>query len=263
MSSILRALKKLESTPQHAQETPPLDSKFVPLADTGRQKTPTKILAIVIGSGLVCGLVILAGWWLLPEKTPPPLEPHQIVEQGQVPAPAIPAAPRESAPVQPAAAPVSLPKPATKTALPPQSAAESPQPMPVTTAQPPRPAPEPEAGEILHVEEPAPPVLQEAVPPAPATAAQPPTEKIVAADKDTAKVVPPAPKREIPLLNDPDMKLQAITWSKDPQRRLVVLNNHILHQGEMVNGYHIDAINQDDVVISNKGEKWKLVFRIR
>ena len=65
------------------------------------------------------------------------------------------------------------------------------------------------------------------------------------------------------MLYDPEMKLQAITWSKDPQKRIVVINNRILHQGDAVSGYLIDTINQDDVLLSDAGEKWKLLFRIK
>ena len=68
---------------------------------------------------------------------------------------------------------------------------------------------------------------------------------------------------EIPVLNDPGMKLQAITWSKDPQKRIVVINNRILRQGEAVSGYRIETINQDDVIINDAGENWKLLFRIK
>ena len=35
MSSILRALKKLESEPRHQEESQSLENKFMPLADTG------------------------------------------------------------------------------------------------------------------------------------------------------------------------------------------------------------------------------------
>ena len=65
------------------------------------------------------------------------------------------------------------------------------------------------------------------------------------------------------MLNDPEMKLQAITWSKDPQKRIAVINNRIMRQGDVVSGYRIDTINQDDVVLSDAGEKWKLLFRIK
>ena len=72
MSSILRALKKLENEPRHLDNSQPMDSKFVPLADTDRKRPVSSIFMMVIGGGIVCGLVILTGWWLLSvEETPP------------------------------------------------------------------------------------------------------------------------------------------------------------------------------------------------
>ena len=79
MSSILRALKKLENEPRHLEENQPLDSKFVPLADTEPQRTYHGIFMVVLGGGIVCGLVVLAGWWLLSEKPhPPPAATQQV-----------------------------------------------------------------------------------------------------------------------------------------------------------------------------------------
>ena len=68
-------------------------------------------------------------------------------------------------------------------------------------------------------------------------------------------------KAEIQKLKDPDMKLQAVTWSRVPQKRITVINNRILREGDMVSGYLIKTINQDDVVLSQEGTKWKLLFR--
>ena len=65
------------------------------------------------------------------------------------------------------------------------------------------------------------------------------------------------------MLNDPEILLQAITWSKNPDKRIAVVNNRILRQGEVVSGYRIDTINQDDIILTDAGEKWKLVFRIK
>ncbi len=78
MSSILRALKKLENEPRHLEETQPLDSKFVSLADTEPQRPVSSIFLMVIGTGIVCGLVILAGWWLFSKKNqlPPAITPE-------------------------------------------------------------------------------------------------------------------------------------------------------------------------------------------
>ena len=65
------------------------------------------------------------------------------------------------------------------------------------------------------------------------------------------------------MLNDPDMKLQAITWSANPQKRLAIINNRILRQGETVGRYRINTINQDDIVLYDGDQQWKLLFRIR
>ena len=83
MSSILRALKKLENEPRHLEENQPLDSKFVPLADTEQQRPISTIFMMVVGGGIVCGLVILAGWWLFSEKgQPPPAVTREISRPG-------------------------------------------------------------------------------------------------------------------------------------------------------------------------------------
>ena len=75
-------------------------------------------------------------------------------------------------------------------------------------------------------------------------------------------VIPAKPTAvEIPKLKDPDMKLQAITWSRTPEKRIAVINNRILREGEVVSGYLIRTINQDDVIMSLDGIKWKLLFR--
>ena len=77
MSSILRALKKLENEPRHLEKNQPLESKFVSFADTAPQRTFSRIFMMVLGGGIVCGLVILAGWWLFSEKFQPPLDRTQ------------------------------------------------------------------------------------------------------------------------------------------------------------------------------------------
>ena len=90
-----------------------------------------------------------------------------------------------------------------------------------------------------------------------------PAEKITVAATRPPEVQTRTKEVEIPALKDPKMKLQAITWSKDPLKRVVVINNRILRQGDSVQGYRIDSINQDDVVLSDAGEQWKLIFRIK
>ena len=88
-------------------------------------------------------------------------------------------------------------------------------------------------------------------------------EETVIVSTSPPEVPTKAKEIEIPLLRDPEMKLQAITWSKDPQKRIVVINNRILREGETVSGYRIETINQDDIILGENGEKWKFLFRIR
>ena len=151
MSSILRALKKLENDPRHLQDTPPLDTKFVPLADTRPQKSPANMLLIIIGGGIVCGLVILAGWWLLSVKTQaPPLEPQKISRQNLPQAEIVPVTPEEKEPVQRLSAPpaslktaaeeTAPSKAAVDTVAPPEAAAQLPAATSLKSAEPPPPA---------------------------------------------------------------------------------------------------------------------------
>ncbi len=262
MSSILRALKKLENDPRHLEENPPLDSQFVPLADTGGQNTAIRLLMMVIGGGIVCGLVILAGWWLFAAKIkPPPFVPPETASQGLPQTETAPAGPkqpetREDAPGShepsiSAGDPVILP----------QTSFHLSGSMPEKTQQSPVQAITPKAP--LSVDGP------EAEATSQITAPQVPEFKKQSPVEETAAVtrVPAVPLQvnevEIPVLNDPEMKLQAITWSRDPQKRIAIINNRILRQGEAVNGYRIATINQDDVVLSDAGKEWKLLFRIK
>jgi len=262
LSSILRALKKLENDPRHLEENPPLDSQFVPLADTGAQNTAVRLLMPVIGGGLVCGLVILAGWWLFAVKIkPPPVVPQETASQGLLQTEIVPAGPNYSETPESAAVSHEPAKPAVDPVLPPQTAAHIPASTPAKTSPPPEPAIAPKAPMSVDGPE-AGSSSQMAAVPAPEIKEQVPAEEAAAVARLPA-VSQQVKEVEIPVLNDPEMKLQAITWSRDPRKRIAVINNRILRQGEAVYGYRIDRINQDDVVLSDAGEQWKLLFRIK
>ena len=263
MSSILRALKKLENEPRHLEQPQALGNKFVPLADTGVQKKPAAIIMMVIGGGIICGIVILAGWWVFSEKNPSsPATPQEVSQQGSQQAEMAKASPEETRPQEQPAGSVGPGKPAADistahdaAALPPESTFISiPKPSPTAIVQ----------STAIPVD------AQAAGPVAPLPAVQKeerteqaPAEKITVAATRPAEVPTTTKEIEIPALKDPKMKLQAITWSKDPLKRVVVLNNRILRQGDSVMGYRIDSINQDDVVLNDAGEQWKLIFRIK
>jgi len=264
LSSILRALKKLENEPGHLTEPQSLDNKFMPLADTETQRSVSSIFIMVIGGGIVCGLVILAGWWLFSEKfQPPPTVTKDIPrlgsKQDESPAPsqrfnkvsheAVSEKPENisiEAPETPTeveqiweTVPASLTETALKVAG--QEAA-----LPVAEQTPAETSPAQETPSLKADEQ-----------------VKKPTEKPVIASYSRPATPAKTLDVEIPKLNDPEMKLQAVTWSNAPQKRLAVINNRILREGEMVSGYLISIINQDDVILSRDGTKWKLVFRIK
>ncbi len=245
MSSILRALKKLENEPRHLEESKSLDSKFVPLADTAPQRTTSGMLLMAAGTGMACGLVILAGWWLFSEKSPPAAISPTVSRQIS--------APEQNRTQAPVVENIEVP-----------AIAEKPDEMPAAektaaleTAQ---------QGIVRVPAGPEKPVFRTAEPAVtpgfekPAGQTSPPEKTFTAAVNPGAAVNEPA-EPEFPKLKDRDIKLQAVTWSKVPEKRIAVINSRILREGEMVSGYLINTINQDDVILSRDGSRWKLMFR--
>jgi type IV secretory pathway VirB10-like protein len=64
-------------------------------------------------------------------------------------------------------------------------------------------------------------------------------------------------------LDDPAIKLQAIAWSKDAAQRLAVINGHIVREGESVEGFLINQIRQEDVVVNDGSTSWQLEFSLK
>jgi Type II secretion system protein B len=261
LSSILRALKKLENEPRHLEENQPLDSKYVTLADTEPQRKYPGIFMMVLGGGIVCGLVILAGWWLLSEKPqPPPAVTEQAFRtSSKLVESRTPALDINKAQVQTA-----LEKPAKPLMAQPETPEKIEQVREPEPAGLEKPAFRTIKEDISSVEVQTPDkTVPTQITPSLKTGGQisKPDEKPAVASVSTPVTPPKTVALEIPRLKDPDMKLQAVTWSRAPQKRIAVINNRILREGEMVSGYLISKINQDDVVLSLDGEKWKLLFR--
>jgi len=237
----------------------------MPLADTDTQRPVSSIFIMVIGGGIVCGLVILAGWWLFSDKFQPPSAvtkniPRLGSRQDESPAPSqefnkvshkvISEKPEKlsmEAPETPKAVeqvretvPASLKETALRVAGPEDA-------LPVAEQTPEKTFPAQETPTGLRAGE----------------QVTRPTEKPVVASYSGPATPTKTAEVEIPKLNDPGMKLQAVTWSKTPQKRIAVINSRILREGEMVSGYLIKTINQDDIVLSQDGTQWKLVFRIK
>ena len=262
MSSILRALKKLENEPRHLEETQPLDSKFVSLADTGVQRPVSSIFLLVVGTGIVGGLVILAGWWLFSKKDQPPLTVTPEISQQSFklednPAPSLNLNKAPDSAVSEKPEKISIKVPET-----PKAAEQTMEDGPSSLEKPALQVAGQKSVPSVEIQSPKEGVLPQETPSLKSNELIiQPVEKTVAASLRTPVAPSKTVEAKIPKLNDPDMKLQAVTWSRAPQKRIVVINNRILREGEMVSGYLIRTINQDDVILSQEGTKWKLLFR--
>ncbi|MBE9521158.1 MAG: hypothetical protein IME97_08505, partial [Proteobacteria bacterium] len=268
MSSILRALKKLESEPKHLDESQGTGHKYISLAGPEHRSSNLRPLLLFIGGGVACGMVLLAGWWFVNGKQE---QGASAVKEVSAPAKTMATAtgepestvapePATSPPqtmVQPAMnQPISLPKPAAEKnsrVIPAAPGAKLPEPVvadhldtgPEITGESPVIASPPVPAQIAVQKTPPEPAVKEAPI---ATAVQP------VAPAETSEP-------EIPILHDADVKLQSISWSKNPSKRLAVISNRIVREGGMVSGYLLVTINKDDVILSQNREKWRINFR--
>jgi len=95
-----------------------------------------------------------------------------------------------------------------------------------------------------------------------------PSKKSIAgkrtAPRQPAAAAPKAGKaKTYARLNDSKIKLQALAWSSDAARRMAVINGRIVREGESMEGYQINQIRQEDVVVSDGRQSWSLEFGLK
>jgi len=56
------------------------------------------------------------------------------------------------------------------------------------------------------------------------------------------------------------LTLQAITWLNNPRKRFTVINNSIIRLGEMVDGFRLMRIEEEQVTVEKDNRKWLLKF---
>ena len=84
---------------------------------------------------------------------------------------------------------------------------------------------------------------------------------VVPAKKSKPRAVPTA--RSYPRLDNDKLRLQAIAWSNVAVERIAVINDRIVREGESVEGYSINQIRQEDVVVNDGARSWQLEFGLR
>lgn len=74
---------------------------------------------------------------------------------------------------------------------------------------------------------------------------------------------PDAANQALPadILQDENMKLHAISWTPDAKTRIAVINGSIVREGDRLNRFQVHRINKDDILLRDKSELWKLVFK--
>ncbi len=224
MSSILKALKKVENVPPPEEGENALRnriSKPGPAVSPRRDPRP----ALLTGGIIVILLAVL----LASRFFSPPLQPALKGAADPVPAPA-----RETAAVEPS----------------------TPAAPPAATAE---PAPEaktaPSPREAVKVEEKAGPSVESVQKAAvPQTVPKPAPIPI----DDTRKVVSPPKKKPVkPFVRRPNLRLEGIIWSDSPKSRFAVINGKIVRQGGTVEGVRVTRIAVDHVRVQSRDGAWK------
>jgi predicted membrane metal-binding protein len=64
-------------------------------------------------------------------------------------------------------------------------------------------------------------------------------------------------------LDDSKLKLQAIAWSNQAAQRIAVINGHVVREGESVEGFSVNQIRQEDVIVNDGTESWRLEFGLK
>jgi hypothetical protein len=64
-------------------------------------------------------------------------------------------------------------------------------------------------------------------------------------------------------LHDAKLELQAIAWSSNAAQRIAVINGHIIREGESVEGFSVNQIRREDVIVNDGTESWRLEFGLK
>jgi len=90
-----------------------------------------------------------------------------------------------------------------------------------------------------------------------------PQQSATASMQKTQAMPTPQAPRSYRRLEDDKLKLQAIAWSNEAAQRIAVINGHVVREGESVEGFSINQIRQDDVIVNDGTESWQLEFSLK
>jgi len=104
--------------------------------------------------------------------------------------------------------------------------------------------------------------------PAPSSKPTPRTTAAIATKSPATATGAPKPVRNrssenYDRITGSNLKLQALAWSEEADRRMAVINGSIVHEGESVDGYQVLKIRAEDVVVRKGGKSWRLEFGLQ
>jgi general secretion pathway protein B len=225
MSSILKALRKLEEEKSRREEGPIVIARDILRGSQGRRPRSGGILLLVgvlflVGAGLVAAVLLWPGR-----------------DQERVAA-VVPAAGTSTAP---------SPQSEATPTLPPPSPEAVPMPaVPVATAQPLAPAVIRPGGVVPGIQASFTEKSLHAVP-----------LKGSGTDPAVVEGVGPAPDRPDPAAKE-GFSLSGIAFQDDPSARLAIINDLPVMQGTVIEGARVDAILKDRVILSRGEERFEL-----
>lgn len=255
MSSILKALKKIEQDPNSGDakagpwsQPPRLDRAF------GR--TPRRTLRrIVVACALLAPLVALGGWLYFKPAPQPPEKPpaasKKVAKAEKIARSGVPVPRQEIAapkPPPPRPAPRAASPPARKTIVTSRTGVRVVDPKPA----------------ILPPVRSSPPVSRQVKPPDDLPGAESDSSGAALLNRAGRTSSPPnvsGTTRPAAGAEDSTLKgfaVQAIAWSNTPADRLAVINDRVVREGEFVDGMQVARIGLDEVSLQKDGKTWRL-----
>ena len=249
MSSILEALKKAEkaSVADDGNGTP----WPAPTADSPAHRPQRRGLWIPLG-GVAVLCVLGAAFWLTrgTDPDPPPVTAKRAVEPVQT------ENAQTAAPADKAAPPTTSRKSAAIVPSSPSTSPSKKQPLPAV-----RPDP--------HLKKPLLPLQRQPMKSVEAeflTQAQPEAAQNQL-PVEMADAPPPSgdtrQESQKEFRSDERIDLQALVWSPEAADRFVVINNRLLREGGSIDEITVVRINSDDVLLSERSDRWYQEFKIR
>jgi hypothetical protein len=247
LSSILNALKKIEDS-EHGAEShgrpAAVDLPAFSWLRRRRIRPSRKSLAWALALVLALSAAIGAYYWPSADSAPRP----PSIGSGEVRA-KLPAAAADNTPPA-SAAPPSRPQASVKGSVP---AAPPAKPGSQLQAPPPSTRIRPKDG-------PGTPATEEKALITPRAA---PAQDRPARPPQAAPAATRSAEDALSRLDESKLRVMAIAWSGDPLRRLAVVNGHIVKEGESVEGYSINQIRKDDVIVNDGARSWRVELNLK